>query len=201
MEGTKLIIAVLFSWALIFGAPGYLIYNYFQDKQEKADKQQDVANGFGCESFEDCLGKYKFEGAYHYYAEIDGEDDPESKEVNFKKLISAQVNFWCGQKDFEKAYSILNEYTMVASYNLQTDDESANDKYNDEAGFMNSQMEFIIIQMLVCSQPKAKILKYAKSLKPIVVGNEDDTSIFGGYNSYVLSNQPYDDAVTKIKKK
>ena len=55
--------------------------------------------------------------------------------------------------------------------------------------------------MLVCSQPKAKILKYAKSIKPIVVGNEDDTSIFGGYNSYVLSNQPYDDAVTKIKKK
>jgi hypothetical protein len=89
---------------------------------------------------------------------------------------------------------------MMATYNLQTDDETANDEYNEEAGFMNSQLEFIIGQMLVSGEEKGTILKYAKSLKPIVIGNEDDTSMFGGYNSYVLSNQPYDDAIDKIKK-
>lgn len=185
--------ALLLLVLLIVAIGGYFGFQYYQG-------QKKIADNFGCESFEDCLSKYKFEGAYHYYNEIDGKVDPDGKYFNFKKLISAQVNYWCGQKDFEKAFTILNEHTMMATYNLQTDDETANNEYNEEAGFMNSQLEFIIGQMLVSSEPKAKILKYAKSLKPIVIGNEDDTSMFGGYDSYVLSNQPYDDAVSKIKK-
>ena len=175
----------------------YLIYNYFQE--EAADKE--VANRFGCESFEDCLGKYKFDGAYHYYAKFDGEKDPETKYINFKKLISAQVNFWCNQKEYEKAFSILNEYTMMSVYNLQTDDDDANDKYNDEAGFMNSQLEYMINQMIVSDLDKGTIKKYAKAMKPIVIGDENNTSIFGGYNSYVLSDRPYENVMKRIFKK
>jgi len=189
----KTVRVLLLILLLIIAVGGYFGYKSYQDDQK-------VADSLGCESFEDCLSKYKFEGAYHYYNEIDGKVNPDDKYFNFKKLISAQVNYWCGEKDFEKAFTILNEHTMMATYNLQTDDETANDEYNEEAGFMNSQLEFIIGQMLVSGEEKGTILKYAKSLKPIVIGNEDDTSMFGGYNSYVLSNQPYDDAIEKIKK-
>ena len=187
----KVLLSILL---LIILVSSYFGYKYYQD-------QEKLAVSFGCESFEDCLSKYKFDGAYHYYGEIDSKVDPDAKYFNFKKLISAQVNYWCGQKDFEKAFTILNEHTMMATYNLQTDDESANDKYNEEAGYMNSQLEFIIGQMLVNGDEKSIILKYAKSLKPIVIGNIDDKSIFGGYNSYVLSNQPFDDAVSKVNRK
>jgi len=147
-------LAIALSLLVLLGLViGYFVYNENQDEQK-------VADSFGCESFEDCLSKYKFEGAYHYYNEIDGEVDPDEKYFNFKKLISAQVNYWCGEKDFEKAFTILNEHTMMETYNLQTDDETANDKYNEEAGFMNSQLEFIIGQMLVGGEEKGTILKY-----------------------------------------
>lgn len=158
-------------------------------------------NKFGCYSFEDCLSKYNFEGAYHYYGKYDGAKDPKGKYFNFKKLISAQVNFWCNQKEYEKAFSILNEHTMMSVYNLQTDDEKANDSYNEEAGFMNSQLEYMIDQMIVTNVDKGTIKKYAKAMKPIVIGDENNTSIFGGYDSYVLSDRPYETALKRIFRK
>jgi hypothetical protein len=179
---------------IVLLVPSYFGYKYYNDQKKLTDK-------LGCESFEDCLSKYKFEGAYHYYEEIEDKPFSDEKYFSFKKLISAQVNYWCNQKDFQKAYTVLNEHTMMATYNLKTDDESDNDEYNEEAGFMNSQLEYIIGQMLVNGEEKTTIVKYAKSLKPIVVGNVNDKSIFGGYDSYVLSNQPYDAAVFKINKK
>jgi hypothetical protein len=158
-------------------------------------------NKFECNSFEDCLSKYNFEGAYHYYGKYDGVKDPKGKYFNFKKLISAQVNFWCNQKEYEKAFSVLNEHTMMSVYNLQTDDEKANDSYNEEAGFMNSQIEYMIDQMIITNVDKGTIVKYAKAMKPIVIGDENNTSIFGGYDSYVLTDKPYETALKRIYRK
>ena len=90
---------------------------------------------------------------------------------------------------------------MMSVYNLQTDDENANDRYNDEAGFMNSQLEYMINQMIVSDLDKGTIKKYAKAMKPIVIGDENNTSIFGGYNSYVLSDRPYENVMKRIFKK
>ena len=115
----------------------------------------------------------------------------------FKKLISGQVNYWCTQKNFEKAVHILKEYTITATYNLSENTE--NDKYNEEAGFVNAQLDNIIGQMIISGIEKNKIKNYAKSYKPIVVGNEKDKSLLGNYNSYLLSNQPYEDAIKRIE--
>jgi hypothetical protein len=70
--------ALLLLVLLIAAVGGYFGFQYYQG-------QKKIADNFGCESFEDCLSKYKFEGAYHYYNEIDGKVDPDGKYVNFKQ--------------------------------------------------------------------------------------------------------------------
>jgi hypothetical protein len=158
---------------------------------------------YGCNSFDDCIAKYNFEGAYYFYNQEEDLDKVEKfikgdkKYIMFKKLISGQVNFWCTQKNFEKAVHILKEYTITATYNLSENTE--NDKYNEEAGFVNAQLDNIIGQMMISGIEKNKIKNYAKSYKPIVVGNENHKSLLGNYNSYLLSNQPYEDAIKRIE--
>jgi hypothetical protein len=157
----------------------------------------------GCNSFDDCLTKYNFDGAYYFYnqeADLDKLEKfikGDKKYIMFKKLISAQVNYWCSQKNFEKAIHILKEYTITATYNLS--EKAENEEYNEEVGFVNAQLDNIIGQMMLSGIDKVKIKKYAKSFKPIVVGNEKDKSLLGNYNSYLLSNQPYEDAVKRIE--
>lgn len=164
---------------------------------DKSDLSQDKPS---CNSFDACISSYDFETAYVFYNEIDGKNDPSAKYFSFKKLISAQVNFWCGKKDFKKAFNILNEHTMMASYKLNTDDEKANDSYNEEAGFMNSQLEFIINEMLIEGIDKKTIKKFAVGMKPIVIGDNNNISFLGEFNSYVLSDRPYKEIIKRINK-
>lgn len=164
---------------------------------------KNIHEKYGCNSFDDCLTTYNFEGAYYFYnqeADLDKLEKfikGDKKYIMFKKLISAQVNYWCTQKNFEKAIHILKEYTITATYNLS--EKAENDEYNEEVGFVNAQLDNIIGQMMISGIDKVKIKKYAKSFKPIVVGNEKDKSLLGNYNSYLLSNQPYEDAVKRIE--
>jgi hypothetical protein len=89
---------------------------------------------------------------------------------------------------------------MMASYKLNTDDEKANDSYNEEAGFMNSQLEFIINEMLIEGIDKKTIKKFAVGMKPIVIGDNNNISFLGEFNSYVLSDRPYKEIIKRINK-
>jgi hypothetical protein len=48
------------------------------------------------------------------------------------------------------------------------------------------------------SQPKNILLLYSKSFKPIVIGDTKNKGILGGFNSYLLSDQPYKLAIAKV---
>lgn len=156
--------------------------------------QKELIAKYGCTSFDDCLSQYQFDGAYHFYSSSNGSQ----KNEKLRKLISAQVTFWSDKNDFQKAYSVLSEYTFEHSPKLSTDDEDANDDYNSEASFYNDQIKELVAKMKMANEPMDRILKYAELYKPTVIGNEDDKGFLGGYNSYVLSQGPYEKALEKL---
>ncbi len=185
-----------------------LISNY-RSKAAKEREEEIAANG--CENFEDCLAKYQFDGCYYYMnKEYDSKSEDAKKSWQFltgeeteqqsmlKRLISSQISYWAREKQFEKAHNILQELVIQAKYNLNTSNEKENIPYNEEVTFYNNLLEDIINKMLLEKEPKDKILLYCKSFKAIAVGNENDKKFFGGYDSYVLSNEPYKNALVKI---
>jgi hypothetical protein len=170
---------------------------FLMAKGEKSEKANEIspAEKYGCSSFEECISKYQFDGAYYYYSL-----DPNNKKQ--MDLVNAQVTYWSKEKNFEKAYDILQEYKIEANYNLNTGDEKdeSNIAYNNQANFYNNLLDDIINKMLITDQPKEIILNYCKAFKPIVIGNEKDKSFFGlgGYNSSVLSNERYEKILVKV---
>lgn len=165
-------------------------------KREKNKvKVQTPEEKYGCSNFQDCLSKYQFDGAYYFYSN----DINKTKEM-LMELISAQVSYWSREKNFEKAYDVLHEYKIEADYNLNTDDaeNEKNIAYNNQANYYNNLLDDLINKMLITDQPKETILNYCKAFKPVVVGNEKNKGFFGGYNSYELSNSPYEKALVKV---
>jgi Skp family chaperone for outer membrane proteins len=178
---------------ILVGVLGILVI-IFSSISSYQKGQGDLIAKYGCTSFDDCLSQYQFDGAYHFYSS----SYESQKQEQLRKLISAQVTFWSDKNDYQKAYSILSEYTFEHSPKLSTDDKSANDNYNTEASFYNDQINELVAKMKIADEPLELILKYAKLFKPIVIGNENDKGFFGGFNSYVLSEQPYEKALEKI---
>jgi hypothetical protein len=173
------------------------VANYFtaSKKDNVESKPQSPEEKYGCSNFQDCLSKYEFDGAYYFYSK----DPLKSKEM-LMELISSQVSYWSKEKNFEKAYDVLHEYKIEADYNLNTDDaeNEKNIAYNNQANFYNNLLDDLINKMLITDQPKETILNYCKAFKPVVVGNEKNKGFFGGYNSYELSNSPYEKALVKV---
>jgi hypothetical protein len=182
---------------------------------EKMDKKiEELKEKYHCDNFQDCLSKNEFDGAYDFYSlkkqEIEamgsmtagGANEKRKKEEellkNYQQLISAQFSFWAKQKNFERAFNILQEYNFAAKYNLNTDDEDENVQYNSEVTFYNNLLDDLINKMIIESQPKEVLLLYCKSFKPIVKGDENNKGLLGGFNSYVLSNEPSKLALTKV---
>lgn len=169
---------------------------------------------YHCDSFQDCLSKNEFDGAYAFYSlkkqEVEAmgsmtagganEKRKKSEELiqNYQQLISSQFSFWVKQKNFERAFNILQEYFIEAKYNLNTDDEDENVQYNAEVSFYNNLLDDLINKMIIESQPKEVLLLYCKSFKPIVKGDENNKGLLGGFNSYVLSDEPYKSALEKV---
>lgn len=183
---------------------------------EKMDKKRDeLKEKYHCDSFQDCISKNEFDGAYAFYSlkkqEIEamgsktagGANEKRKKEEelnqNYHQLISAQFSFWVKQKNFETAFNVLQEFNFEAKYNLNTDDEDENVRYNEEVSFYNNLLDSLINKMIVESQPKNVVLLYSKSFKPIVIGDVKNKGILGGFNSYLLSDQPYKLAIEKVK--
>ena len=182
---------------------------------EEMDKKMDeLKEKYHCDSFQDCLSKNEFDGAYAFYSlkkqeveamgekTVGGASEKRKKEEelnqNYQQLISAQFSFWVKQKNFEAAFNVLQEFNFEAKYNLNSDDEDENVKYNDEVTFYNNLLDSLINKMIVESQPKRILILYCKSFKPIVKGDDNNKGLLGGFNSYVLSNEPYKLALEKI---
>lgn len=178
---------------ILLGVLGILVI-IFSSISSYQKGQGDLIAKYGCTSFDDCLSQYQFDGAYYFYSS----SNESQKQERLRKLISAQVTFWSDKNDYQKAYSILSEYTFEHSPKLSTDDKSANDNYNAEASYYNDQINELVAKMKIADEPLELMLKYAKLFKPIVIGNENDKGLFGGFNSYVLSEQPYERALAKI---
>jgi hypothetical protein len=193
---------------MIFGL--FLISLLISCGDEKTDQIRDK---YKCDNFEDCLSKNEFNGAYEYYSlkkqEIEakggnsklnnwlgGEGDELNKK--YHQLINAQLSFWIKEKNFERAFNILQEYLIEAKYNLNTDDEDENLQYNSEVTFYNNLLDDLINKMIIEGQPKEVLFLYCKSFKPIVKGDDNNKGLLGGFNSYVLSNDPYKLALEKI---
>lgn len=176
---------------------GLGVFIFFMVKKDGENKEKEVSpeEKYGCSSFEECLAKYQFDGAYFFYSQ----EPTKEKQMD---LVNAQVTYWSKEKNFEKAYDILQEYKIEANYNLNTGDEKdeSNLAYNKQANFYNNLLDDLINKMLITDQPKETILTYCKAFKPVVIGNENDKSFFGlgGYKSSVLSNEPYSKALVKV---
>ena len=170
---------------------------FIMAKRDRGEKEKEFSpvEKYGCSSFEDCISKYQFDGAYYYYSM----DPSDEKKMD---LINAEFAYWTKEKNFEKAYDILQEYKIDANYNLNTGDEKdeSNLAYNKQTNFYNNLLDDLINKMLITDQPKEKILTYCKAFKPIVIGNENDKSFlgWGGYNTSVLSNEPYEKILVKV---
>jgi hypothetical protein len=166
---------------------------YFMSDGERSNDTS--VEKYGCSSFEECISQYNFDGAYYYYSL----NPSKEKEMD---LVNGQVTYWSKEKNFEKAYDILQEYKIEAEYNLNTGDEDDenNISYNKQVNFYNNLLDDIINKMLITDQPKETILSYCKAFKPIVIGNENDKSIFGlgGYKTSVLSNEQYEKVLVKV---
>ena len=193
---------------MIFGL--FLISLLISCGDEKTDQ---IREKYKCDNFEDCLSKNEFNGAYEYYAlkkqeiEANGGNsklnnwlEGKGDELNKKyhQLINAQLSFWIKEKNFERAFNILQEYLIEAKYNLNTDDEDENLQYNSEVTFYNNLLDDLINKMIIEGQPKEVLFLYCKSFKPIVKGDDNNKGLLGGFNSYVLSNDPYKLALEKI---
>jgi hypothetical protein len=189
-----------------------LIFTLFISCGDK--KTDELKEKYHCDSFEDCLSKNEFDGAYAFYSlkkqEVEamgsmtayGADEKRKKEdelnKNYQQLISTQFSFWVNQKNFERAFNVIQEFNFEAKYNLNTDDEDENVRYNEEVSFYNNLLDTLINKMIVESQPKNILLLYSKSFKPIVIGDTKNKGILGGFNSYLLSDQPYNLAIAKV---
>jgi len=189
-----------------------LIFTLFISCGDK--KTDELKEKYHCDSFEDCLSKNEFDGAYAFYSlkkqEVEamgsmtayGADEKRKKEdelnKNYQQLISTQFSFWVNQKNFERAFNVIQEFNFEAKYNLNTDDEDENVRYNEEVSFYNNLLDTLINKMIVESQPKNILLLYSKSFKPIVIGDTKNKGILGGFNSYLLSDQPYKLAIAKV---
>jgi hypothetical protein len=196
----------------IFRLFGLLIFILFISCGDK--KTDELKEKYHCDSFQDCLSKNEFDGAYAFYSlkkqEVEamgsmtayGADEKRKKEdelnKNYQQLISTQFSFWVNQKNFERAFNVIQEFNFEAKYNLNTDDEDENVKYNEEVSFYNNLLDTLINKMIVESQPKNIVLLYSKSFKPIVIGDPNNKGILGGFNSYLLSDQPYKLAIAKV---
>lgn len=169
----------------------------------EANDRAEAINKFNCENFDDCLSKYKFEGSYYYMNQLKEEKFDNllfgsEKKSMMKRLISGQISYWTREKNYEKAYNILQELVINAKYNLNTDDKKENIPYNEEVSFYNNLLDDIVNKMFVDKESKETILLYCKSFKSIAIGDEKNKGFFGGYNSYVLSDEPYRNALVKI---
>ena len=176
------------------------------------DSEKQLIEKYGGVNFEDCLSKYKFDGAYYFYS-IEKEeyekdntavgdwitDDGKKLIEKYHSLINAQVVYWSKEKMYENAFNVLQEFKIESNYNLNTDDEDANIPYNDEVSFYNNLLNDLINKMMIEKEPKETLLLYCKAIKTIAIGNVNDKNFFGSFNSYVLSDQPYKSALVKIK--
>ena len=177
-----------------------LVFLIVKGNLSESNDRSEVINKFGCENFDDCLSKYKFEGSYYYMSKLpEGTTDfKEEKNSMMKRLIASQISYWTREKNYEKAYNILQELVINAKYNLNTDDKKENIPYNEEVSFYNNLLEDIVNKMIVDKEPKETILLYCKSFKSIAIGDESNKGFFGGYKSYILSDEPYKNALVKI---
>lgn len=156
--------------------------------------QNELLSKYRCTNFDDCLSKFEFDGAYHFYSQAKGS----KKNRKLKELISAQITFWSVKGDFAKAYSILSEYTFNYSPELSfAPGYSSNSNYNIEANFYNDQVDKLISKMIIQDMDKGIVMQYFKLYKPLVVGDEKDKNFAGNFNSSVLSEEPYEKALIK----
>ena len=184
------------------------IDHYFKEKNQHKINSE-LLEKYGGINFNDCLSKYKFDGAYYFYSiakesfknsPLHHKHDTEGEDLNkmYQELINAQVVYWAKEKNYEKAYNVIQEFIIDEKYDLDNGKNLANEYYNGEITFYNSLLDNLIDKMMIEKQPKEKLLMYCKSYKEIVKGDPKNKSKDGEFNSFILSDQPYKNALLKI---
>ena len=199
--------------AIILGGLVIIGLGIFTIVLDKISKNDEILAKYGCTDFNDCLSNYKFDGAYFYYNQekqkfetsgqgsiLDNILSGKGEEIfnKYQKLITGQVSYWNQNKKYENSINILQEYSFSSSYVLATDDEDDNKGYNLEVSFYNNLLGDVITKMIIDNVNKDDLFKYSNLYKPLVIGNEDDKSMFGGDNSFVLNEEQYKKALVRI---
>tara|TARA_B100000963_G_scaffold292105_1_gene262334 strand:- start:1376 stop:1930 length:555 start_codon:yes stop_codon:yes gene_type:complete len=70
-------------------------------------KKEEVAEKYDCENVDDCITKFNFEAARAFAGVED--DLMGDKQKAFKKVISAETNYWIDEGEYDRALSILAE--------------------------------------------------------------------------------------------
>ena len=148
-----ILVAVVICTALI------LVLESCNDTENRIDEIESL----GCENFEDCITKYKFEEARKYESELN--QFHSKKRGALRKIITSEITYYISNSLSKMAFNSIYEYTFRSSAELQSR-RDGNDSYNEEANWYNSQIEKIVIEFE--DDPKT-IKKLIYSMKPILI--------------------------------
>jgi len=85
------------------------------------EKKEEYSKKYECDNIDDCLSKYKFDGARAYLGLENPEaDDNYEKKDNYKnlekKIVIAEAEYWSGQNEFDKALSIIDASNLSEDF-------------------------------------------------------------------------------------
>ena len=75
---------------------------------------------YDCISVDDCLSKYKFDGARAYMGI--SEKKTEDKSKDWETVISAESDYWIKEGEFKKAFSIIDQTINRVEYNSNVEE-------------------------------------------------------------------------------
>jgi hypothetical protein len=72
-------------------------------------KIKELEEKYKCNSFEDCLDKYEFEGAHAFGSHLNMSSEDELR------LVNAESEYWVKEKEYSKAISLIDEFSTAGT--------------------------------------------------------------------------------------
>ena len=113
-----------------------------------------IASERGCDSVDDCITKYKYEGARAY---ADG------NKSDLRDIIKSEVSYYTSQQEMDIAFRSIMEYTFWNGFEPQGRNDM-NEYYNSEAQWYNSLVENVLVDF---ETDETNLKKLIYSIKPI----------------------------------
>jgi len=150
---------------------------------ERAKKDAELVSKYGCDSYEDCLSKFDFEGARAFSA-LYGAD-----EFN---IVKAESQYWLRQKDYKRSLSVIDEYQTDEQFS-EFDKLQAELRYNTVSAIIDDYIE---------ERNFIKAKEYALKLDDTESKEGYNRSEYGQHNDEKLSpfSSQQDDMLRKIEK-